>query len=239
MTLALSHVTDRLHRPQLRSDLLVRALRQGGDGPALEIAGEVLSASQVAAVISQYEQAFRELGIDSSSRVAMLVNNRVEVLYATGAQLLVGCVSTNLHPLGSAQDHAYALVDAGIDTLIFGPESFGPRAAELHDLVPTLDRIIALGPSDVGVDVSALAQRQGAQPLVTPDLDPDDVNFIGYTGGTTGRPKGVVHTNRTGSAMLQMMMTGWEWPEAPRHLICTPLSHAGGMFLILVLFNGG
>lgn len=239
MTMASSRPTDRLHRPQLRADFLVRALRQGGDAPAVEVGGEIISARQVADVISQFELAFRQLGIDPTSRVALLVSNRIEVLYLTSAQQLIGCVSTNLHPLGSAQDHAFALESAAIDTLIFDPESFGPRAAELRDRVPTLERFVALGPSAIGVDVSALAGRQQPVPLVAPDLDPDDMSFIGFTGGTTGRPKGVVHTHRSSAAMMQTMMTEWEWPKAPRHLVCTPLSHAGGVFLTPVLFNGG
>ena len=62
-------------------------------------------------------------------------------------------------------------------------------------------------------------------------LDPDHVVGITYTGGTTGEPKGVIGTASSISAMTQIQLAEWEWPEAPSFLICTPLSHAGAALL--------
>jgi fatty-acyl-CoA synthase len=44
---------------------------------------------------------------------------------------------------------------------------------------------------------------------------------------------------RSGAAMSQIMLTEWEWPDEPRFLMCTPLSHAGAAFFIPVLLLGG
>ena len=47
----------------------------------------------------------------------MLSGNRPEVLANLAAMQIAGCCGTTLHPLGSLDDHAYVLTDAGIETL--------------------------------------------------------------------------------------------------------------------------
>ena len=65
------------------------------------------------------------------------------------------------------------------------------------------------------------------------------MSALAYTGGTTGRPKGVMNTYRASAAMVQVMTSDWQWPAEVRHLICTPLSHAGSSFFVPILLHGG
>ena len=60
-----------------------------------------------------------------------------------------------------------------------------------------------------------------------------------YTGGTTGRPKAVQSTYRSGVSMTQIQMQEWDWPDEIRFLVCTPLSHAAGAVLAPTILNGG
>jgi fatty-acyl-CoA synthase len=60
-----------------------------------------------------------------------------------------------------------------------------------------------------------------------------------YTGGTTGRPKGVMGTTQSITTMTTVQLAEWEWPENPRFLMCTPLSHAGAAFFTPVIVKGG
>ena len=62
---------------------------------------------------------------------------------------------------------------------------------------------------------------------------------LGYSGGTTGKPKALASVQRTGLATLSIMLTDWEWPCPPRFLSCTPLSHAGAAMFLPTLFKGG
>jgi fatty-acyl-CoA synthase len=62
---------------------------------------------------------------------------------------------------------------------------------------------------------------------------------ITYTGGTTGKPKGVIGTAASIAAMTHVQLAEWEWPEAPTFLICTPLSHAGAAFFAPTVAKGG
>lgn len=234
-----SEAPGELHRPALQADVLVAALSRAGDRPALHLGEHVLSARELAERISTFLQVYESLGVSRDSAVATLSANRPEVLVSGGATLLTGCRTTALHPLGSLDDHVHVLRDARIDTLVFDPAEFGERAAELRSRVPGLERLLALGPSDLGIDVVSAAQSFVPGPLRAPVLDPDAPALIGYTGGTTGLPKGVVHTHRSSAAVLAVMMTEWPWPDAPRHLVCSPLSHAGGTVFLPTLLKGG
>src|ERR1700728_417782 len=56
---------------------------------------------------------------------------------------------------------------------------------------------------------------------------------------TTGKPKGVMGTTGNIAAMTQIQLAEWEWPEHPRFLMCTPLSHAGAAFFTPTVVKGG
>jgi fatty-acyl-CoA synthase len=76
-------------------------------------------------------------------------------------------------------------------------------------------------------------------PLTARDLPPDHIVSITYTGGTTGKPKGVIGLSQTMATMTQIQLAEWEWPENPRFLMCTPLSHAGAAFFVPTVLKGG
>jgi fatty-acyl-CoA synthase len=228
-----------LHRPAFMPDLLIAALARHADKPAVYLGDEVLTASQMADEMSRYVQAYASLGISEHHPIAMLAKNRPEVLFTMGANMLTPCRSTALHPMGSAEDQAYILEDAEIETLVFDPSAFTERAAELLERVAGLKTLLSLGPSEVGIDLIALAKTFEPQKLVAPVLDPDEVSGFTYTGGTTGKSKGVMQTYRSGATLVQIQLAEWEWPEDTRFLIATPLSHAGAAFFVPTLLRGG
>ena len=227
-----------LYRPRLLPDLLIAALDRSGDRPCLYIDDDALTAAQLRDEISRYVQAFHSQGIVCGDGVATLSKNRPEVLCSMGAVMVGGCRNTPLHPLGSLDDHAYVLEDAGIETMIFDP-SFAERAEQLRERVPGLKRLLSYGEAKVGVDLVALAATFDPQRLVGPPVDAEDVSALAYTGGTTGKAKGVMNTYRASAAMAQIMVSEWQWPEEVRHLVCTPLSHAGSSLIVPLLLRGG
>ena len=228
-----------LHRGTFLPDLLIAALDRHPDRPAVYLGDHVLTGAEVRDEISRYAQAFAAQGISKGSPVAMLSTNKPEVLFTMGANMVTGCRTTALHPLGSIDDHAYVLGDAGTETLIFDPAVFGERAAQLLERVPSLKRLLALGATEAGENLLELASGFDPAPLEAPDVAADDVAGLAYTGGTTGKPKGVMGTYRSGAAMTEIQLAEWEWPEEVRFLIATPLSHAGAAFFIPTLLRGG
>lgn len=228
-----------LHRGVYMADLLIHALGRNPDKPCVYLGDDVLTAREVGEQMSRYAQALQSVGLTKGSPVSVLSPNRPEVLFNMGANNLVGCRSTPLHPMGSLDDHAYVLDDAGIETLVFDPVAYGERAAALRERVPGLKRLLAFGPSDVGENLLELAASFEPKPLVAPQVDGDEISGMSYTGGTTGKPKGVMGTFRSGAALTQIQMSEWQWPDEVRFLIATPLSHAGAAFFMPTLLRGG
>ena len=225
--------------------LMVAALKRHRDKPVMYLGETTLTGGEVAKRISQYVQAFEALGAGRGTPAALLALNRPEVLFILGAGQTQGYRRTSLHPLGSLDDHAYVLDDAGITTLIIDPvPMFVERALGLLEKVPGLTQVLTIGPvpeelAHVGKDLAATAETFEPQPLEAVLLPPDHIVSITYTGGTTGKPKGVIGTSQAMATMTQVQLAEWEWPESPRFLMCTPLSHAGAAFFVPTVIKGG
>ncbi|MGW3967152.1 fatty-acid--CoA ligase FadD8 [Amycolatopsis sp. NPDC005003] len=231
--------------PNHLGHLVVSALKRHRDKPVMVLGETTMTGGRTAEQVSQYAQAFEALGAGTGAPVALLSLNRPEVLLIIAAGQLQGSRRTALHPLGSLDDHAYILADAGITTLIIDPvPAFVDRALGLLDKVPGLTQVLTIGPvpeplAHVGKDLTAAAATFEPGPLRPAVLPPDQVVSITYTGGTTGKPKGVMGTAQAMTTMTQIQLAEWEWPETPKFLICTPLSHAGAAFFAPTLIKGG
>ena len=239
-------MTDELLRHPLHSGhLLAGALKRHKNKPLLYLGDTTLTGGQLADRVTQYIQAFDALGAGTGAAVGLLSLNRPEVLMIVSASQTQGYRRTALHPLGSLDDHAYVLTDAEVTSLIIDPNPmFTERALGLLERVDSLKQILTIGPvpdalADVAVDLNAEAAKYQPRPLVAAELPPDQVIGLTYTGGTTGKPKGVMMTVQTTSTMTSIQLSEWEWPENPRFLMITPLSHAGAAFFMPTVVKGG
>jgi fatty-acyl-CoA synthase len=236
---------DVLHNPNHTGHLLAAALKRHKDKPVLSLGDATLTGGQLADRMSQYVRAFEALGAGTGATAAVLSLNRPEVLMMAGASQTQGFRRTPLHPLGSLDDHAYVLADAGVTSLVIDPNPmFVERARRLLDKVDSLKQILTIGPvpaelADVGTDIAATAAGFSPRPLVAADLPPDHIIGLAYTGGTTGKPKGVMGTAAAIMTLTAIQLAEWEWPTNPRFLMCAPLSHAGGTFFTPVVVKGG
>jgi len=230
---------DDLHRPLYTADLLANALNAGGNTPLFNIQDmPTLTASQVRDRTSQFVQALSSLGVGRGSRVALLSPNRPECLHITHACQLLAAIYVPMHSLGGAADHAHVLDDAEVEVLIFDADRFAGRAAELVKERPAL-RSMALGYCDWADDLCALSETFTPAPLVAPRVGPHDIMRMGYSGGTTGKPKALMSCQRSAMTSGQIMQSEWEWPRPPRIVTCAPLTHAGGAMFMPALLRGG
>lgn len=242
-------MSDSLLRHPIHSGhLLAGALKRHKTKPLLFLGDTTLTGGQLADRISQYIQAFEAVGAGTGAAVGLLSLNRPEVLMIVGAGQTQGYRRTALHPLGSLDDHAYVLSDSGVTSLIIDPNPmFTERALGLLNKVDSLTQILTIGPAPAElvesgakiVDLNAEADKYQPRPLVAADLAPDHITGLTYTGGTTGKPKGVVMTSQATTTMTQIQLAEWDWPENPKFLMVTPLSHAGAAYFLPTVVKGG
>ena len=231
-------MNDTIHHPPLMPHMLIDGLNRHEDEPCLYLGDQVASYADVRKSTSQLVQALQSKGLGKGSKIAVISGNRPEVLSNIAAMQINGSIGSPLHPLGSLDDHSYVIEHAGIDALVFDAPLFGQRAAALKERFPDMI-FLGFGPNRTGDDYLALADSFAPQALLAPDIQPSDVSSITYTGGTTGRPKGVLSSYRATAYMTMIQMAEWEFPEDLRMLIATPLSHAAAAFFIPVLQQGG
>ncbi|MEJ5976535.1 AMP-binding protein [Novosphingobium sp. PS1R-30] len=230
---------DALHRPLHTADLLVNALSSATDRPMLHLlGGPTLTAGEVRDETSRMVQALAGLGVGRGTRVGLISPNRPEVLHVSHAVQILAAVYVPMHPLAGLADHLHVIRDSGVELLIFDGERFADRAAEIAAEAPDL-KLMAFGACAIAADLSRLAAGFAPGPLVAPRVEPGDVMRLGYSGGTTGKPKAIPSIQRVAVTTLQIMMTDWEWPAEPRVLTCTPLSHAGAAMFLPTLLKGG
>src|SRR5690242_17704686 len=192
-----------IHRGPHSGEMLLASLKRHRDASVLQLGDRTITGQEMADQMSRYVRALEDLGAGTGTAVGLLAANRPEVLFLIGAGQTQGYRRTALHPLGSLDDHAYVLNDAGVTSLIIDPNPmFVDRALGLLEKVPGLKQVLTIGPvpdaladSDVtAVDLTAEAAKYTPQPLVAADLPPDHIGGMAYTGGTTGKPKGVIGT---------------------------------------------
>ena len=101
--------------------LFRRAVERGGDRIAFIEGDLALTYRQFGARVSGLVQALAARGLVRGGAVATLSDNRVDAYLVTAAAGVAGLRTTAMHPLGSADDHAYILEDGAIGTLCFDP----------------------------------------------------------------------------------------------------------------------
>ena len=181
--------------------------------------------------------ALKQLGVRPGDGIAILAPNSSDVVLLFLAAMVMGLRNTPLHPLGSEDDQAFILDDAEIAYLFVDEERYAERGSALDRRVARL-RAVAMRPTPGLADLQSLLSDAEAMPLRV-ERGSHDIVTIAYTGGTTGRPKGVVLPVRSIMTSIMTSLFAWEWPKEPVFLASTPISHAAGMMVLPTMMLGG
>lgn len=217
--------------------LLVEGLQRSPDVTAFIQDDQEVSRSEAADIVGRFISVLRARGLGPSDTIAVLSSNRIEVALVLFASAVMGLRYVPLHPLGGADDHAFIVEDAEVSMLVFAPK-FSERARILTQRVPAIKHTLCLGRSDLCDDLLALATTAMSSPLI-PRASAESIGFLLYTGGTTGRPKGVLLSHRSMVTNTMIQMGDWDLPRHPRFLVVTPVTHSALTWLVPILLRGG
>ena len=227
-----------LHDPATFTDLVLTAIRRWPDRVAFRQGDTTWTYRQLEDRIARLTALLQDSGLQRGEGVGVLSPNRPEVYLAQTAPSFAGGRYTALHPLGSLDDHVYACDEAELKVLLVDG-TYAPRAGELLERCPSVDRVLTFGPADVGDELDPLLEATPPARLRPGDRDPEEVSWLLYTGGTTGVPKAAMLPERAVAQMVQSVSIGWDLPAERRYLACAPISHAAGMMVTPVLLAGG
>ena len=180
--------------------------------------------------------ALKAKGLRKGDRVGLLLMNSVEFMESFFAIGKVGGVVVPLNWRLVADELEFILKDSGVKTLIFDND-FAATVADLESRGDKTDinqwLHVLGGASDDACQPFATAYDAycDASSVAEPDCgaEDDDMLYIMYTSGTTGLPKGVVHTHTTAMWGVFTIHATADYQAGERYIACLPMFHVGAL----------
>ena len=180
--------------------------------------------------VNRLAHALLDLGIGKGDKVATILGNSLELMDAYWACAAIGAVIVPMSPLLRGAGLTRLLNDAEAEVIITSRD-FAPVLDPLRGELPLVaaDRYIVTDADDLPGYCSyrALTAAASASDPAGIAIDRDDPYNIFYSSGTTGLPKGIVHTHYV--RMMYATLFASTWRMTPESVVC----HAGA-----IIFNG-
>ncbi len=220
-------------------DLLTNAARSYPDHPAFIFQGESRTYAQSCARADALARALLADGLEQGERVALYLRNCPEFMEVLYAVWKAGAVVVPLNATFTPDELTWHLEDSGAVVLVTDSDGL-PIVSGVRANLPGLRRVLCHGsaqaladaPIDALNDVirlDAVIAAQSGEPLRSADRGGDDLAWIAYTSGTTGRPKGAMLTH--GGLIAQCLTTLADVERMEQHHVgmhAAPMSHGSG-----------
>lgn len=221
-------------RNETMYDLLAEHARMQGEKSALQDASRRLTWRELREWVDSVAAYLHGLGLSGGDRVAIWLPSRVEA-----AVILLACsrngyvCNPSLHQNYTAAEITQ-LMERISCRVLFAQSGYGADADKANIFekaksVPGLKRVVAVGggsivPTDLyGAD--EFPSSRGPAALSPSDSNPDKVVYLAFTSGTTGTPKGVMHSDNTLLANGRAMVADWGHDATTILLTLSPMSH--------------
>ncbi|WP_457256373.1 acyl-CoA synthetase [Pedococcus sp. P5_B7] len=234
-------------------DYLDKGASLDPEAACLTTDGQTMTYAAVQALSHRVASALRASGVEPGDKVAILSANDPVAFTCVFGISRAGAVWCPINPRNEAAENR-ELLDLFDCSVVVFQESFAPlvdriRAdlAKVHtwvclDAAPAasdgaIDRAI-----DGALNWDEFLARCADASEVDGELDlpaVDDLAMIVGTGGTTGRPKGVMLTGTNLETMTGLTLMGYPFEGRPVYLALAPLTHAAGVLCFPILCRGG
>jgi long-chain acyl-CoA synthetase len=195
---------------------------------------EMLRASQ------RLARALKDLGVKRGDRVILQMPNCPEVLQGFMAIWRIGAVVVPINYLVGEEETAYIYQDSGAKVVI-SSSAFLPKIRVGQTKAPGLENVILADPEVPPGFLSypSLVEKSRKETEVV-DMGDDELAALIYTAGTTGRPKGVMHTHLSLCSNAKMQAESVPLPDGMISIFVLPLCHSYGIASMnLGLFRRG
>ena len=181
--------------------------------------------------VNRLAHALQEGGVKKGDRVAVLLANTHIYLEILQGLCKIGASMVPLNFRLAAPELEFILNDSEPVLLMYSPE-FLPLVEEIRGKVPSLKQFICEleggAASDPNYEPWAAGQSED-EPTPDAEVTFDDPEFIMYTSGTTGRPKGAVVTQGNIQWNCINSVPIYSFNQTDTQIVCAPMFHVGGL----------
>lgn len=222
-------------------EYLERTIRRFPDKAASVFREKRVTWKVLGQIVDRLVLALIDLGVAHGDKVAVLFPNRLEFIYSALALAKIGAVLVPISERLREREIRYILDRTEAVALIMIPEfwgfSFSDLIADIKKDLPQLRHVIVSGkkhhPHELLMEELIEKDWEDLYPddyyhrvyLKENPVEPDDLLEIVFTSGTTGEPKGVMHSHNTRCRSALGTINGTRLTSEDVWLIMVPLSH--------------
>jgi long-chain acyl-CoA synthetase len=196
--------------------------------PALIFEGKSYTYADLCRLTRSLSAALLEQGVQSGDRVAFLLPNCLEIVLCYYACFKIGAIAVPLNIRFSAELLQYAINHSGASVLISEPNLFSQIAKD-RSLLPEVKRYYLTSRHSEFEGVRPFAELLDPKSDLTPKtLSGNGPAAIYYTSGTTGLPKGVIHSHASLTQATQNQIDQIAVTSADTTLILFPICYLIG-----------
>ena len=215
------------------------------DREALVIGPDRLTYRALGHQVDALAAALSGLGIGKGDKVAMILPNVPEGFLAFFAASKIGAVAVPVNMRLGPHELRHILSDCEATAIITIAEMMGrPYYRMIQSLRPALPAVrhLMVKGAEGGQGIVSLEDAMASSDpaaLAPVESSPDDVCAIFYTSGTTGVPKGAMHTHRGALSICEALLAARGREHVESMLAPYPLFHIGATVLLLPFLIGG
>lgn len=175
----------------------------------------------------------KQMGLQPGERIALVMENRPEYVEIMFAAWHAGLVAVPMNAKLHVSEILYILQNSDAGLCLTSDKLFSQLMPPLTEQMPSRVSVI-------NVDDAHYRNLDGENELPIEPRDPDDLAWLFYTSGTTGKPKGAMQSHKN----LYTMVNGFLTQVKP--VVCgdavyhgAPMSHGGGYYMLPFIANGG
>ncbi len=204
-------------------------LKEEGERVTIIFEGREITNVQMDRAARKLGNALKNLGVKRGDRVILQMPNCPEVLQGFYAVWKIGAVVVPINYLVGEEETTYIYEDSGAKVVI-SSQSFLPKIRVGQSRVPTLETVILI---DKEVPAGNLSYwplvEKSSEELDAVETEDHELAALIYTAGTTGRPKGVMHSHYSLYSNARMQYETIPLPDGMTGISVLPLCHSYGI----------